>query len=58
MKIKECKIMNIHDVGFIDPHVINGYVLKQHPKDVESDLYMFLTKQQLKSHILFPYVFG
>ena len=43
--------MNINDVGFIDPHVINGYVLKQHPKDVESDLYMFLTKQQLKSPI-------
>ena len=49
---------NIHDVGFIDPHIINGHVLQNHPQDVESDLYMFLKKQELKSDILFPYHFG
>lgn len=52
------RIRNIHDVGFIDPHIVNGYVLEKHPQDVEKDLYKFLTKQQLKSHILFPYHFG
>nr|XP_051202844.1 uncharacterized protein LOC127316464 [Lolium perenne] len=52
------RIRNIHDVGFIDPQIVNGYVLKQHPADVEEDLYQFLKKQQLKSQILFPYHFG
>ena len=41
-----------------DPHIVNGHVLEKHPEDVEKDLYKFLTKQQLKSHILFPYHFG
>ena len=58
LKIWECKIRNIHDVGFIDPHIVNGHVLQNHPEDVEKDLYKFLRKHQLKSHILFPYHFG
>jgi hypothetical protein len=58
MKIKECEVRNIHDVGFIDPHIVNGYVLEHHPADVEEDLWQFLTKQELKSDILFPYHFG
>jgi hypothetical protein len=44
MKLGECKERNILDVGFIDPHIINGHVLANHPQDVESDLYMFLKK--------------
>jgi hypothetical protein len=58
MKIKECRVRNILDVGFIDPHIVNGYVLEHHPADVEEDLWQFLTKQELKSDILFPYHFG
>ena len=58
MKIKECRVRNIHDVGFIDPHIVNGYVLEKHLADVEEDLWRFLTKQELKSDILFPYHFG
>jgi hypothetical protein len=58
MKLGECKIKNILDVGFIDPHIINGYVLERYPKDVEKDLYKFLTEQELKSQILFHYHFG
>ena len=58
MKIGECKIKNIHDVGFIDPHIVNEYVLENQPRDVEQDLWDFLRKQQLKSQILFPYNFG
>jgi hypothetical protein len=57
MKIGECKIKNIHDVGFIDPHIVNEYVLENQPRDVEQDLWNFLRKQQLKSQILFPYNF-
>nr|XP_051210356.1 uncharacterized protein LOC127327617 isoform X2 [Lolium perenne] len=58
MKLGECKKRNIHDVGFIDPHIVNGYVLERYPQDVERDLYKFLKEQQLKSQILFPYHFG
>ena len=58
LKIWECKIGNMHDVGFIDPRIVNLYVLEKHPQDVEKDLYKFLAKQQLKSHILFPCHFG
>jgi hypothetical protein len=58
MKIGECQKRNIHDVGFIDPHIVNEYVLERHPRDVEQDLWDFLRKQQLKSQILFPYNFG
>jgi hypothetical protein len=57
MKLGECKRRNILDVGFIDPHIINGYVLEKYPQDVEKDMYEFLTKQELKSEILFPYHF-
>ena len=52
------QIRNINDVGFIDPHIVNSYVLKHHPDDVEEDLFRFIRKQQLKSDILFPYHFG
>jgi hypothetical protein len=38
MKIRECRIRNINDVGFIDPQIVNGYVLEKHPADVEQDL--------------------
>jgi hypothetical protein len=58
MKLGECKKKNIFDVGFIDPHIINGHMLANHPQDVESDMYMFLKNQELKSEILFPYHFG
>ncbi|KAK1677071.1 hypothetical protein QYE76_037919 [Lolium multiflorum] len=58
MKKREMRIRNIHDVGFIDPHIVNSYVLEHHPADVEDDLWRFIRKQQQKSDILFPYHFG
>jgi hypothetical protein len=58
MKLGECKKRNSCDVGLIDPHIFNGHVLANHPQDVESDMYMFLKNQELKSEILFPYHFG
>ena len=39
MKIKECRVRNIHDVGFIDPHIVNGHVLERYPADVEASSY-------------------
>ncbi|XP_051184074.2 uncharacterized protein [Lolium perenne] len=58
MKKREMRIRNIHDVGFIDPHIVNSHVLEHHPADVEDDLWRFIRKQQQKSDILFPYHFG
>nr|XP_051197409.1 uncharacterized protein LOC127310811 [Lolium perenne] len=58
MKKREMRIRNIHDVGFIDPQIVNSYVLEHHPADVEDDLWRFIRKQKLKSDILFPYHFG
>ncbi|KAK1629274.1 hypothetical protein QYE76_003589 [Lolium multiflorum] len=58
MKKRECIIRNIHDVGFIDPHIVNSYVLQHFPADMEADLWMFFSRQELKSDILFPYHFG
>jgi hypothetical protein len=47
----------MYDVGFIDPYIVNEIVLQRHPKDVENDIYTFLTEQNLRSDILFPYNF-
>ena len=46
------------DNPFIDPQIVNSYVLEHHPDDVEDDLWRFIRKQELKSDILFPYHFG
>ena len=53
----ECKRSRRYDVGFIDPYIINEYTLKNHPKDVEEDLYRFLTEHNFVKEILFPYNF-
>ena len=58
MKRRECDQKSIGAVGFIDPHIVNGHNLKEHPLDVENDLYMFLKKQEGRTEILFPYNFG
>ena len=57
MKLRECDKKSIGAVGFIDPHVVNGYNLKKHTLDVENDLYMFLKNQEGRTEILFPYNF-
>jgi hypothetical protein len=53
----EYKQKNIHDVGFVDPYIINEKILQDHPKDVENDLFTFFTKLSLKREIIFPYNF-
>jgi hypothetical protein len=57
MKMLECKRRGMYDVGFIDPYIVNEIMLQRHPKDVEHDLYAFLTKQNLRSDSLFLYNF-
>jgi hypothetical protein len=44
----ECKRRGMYDVGFTDLYIVNKIVLQHHPKDVEHDLYTFLTEQSLR----------
>jgi hypothetical protein len=53
----KCKKKGIYDVGFVDPYIVNEKMFQDHPKDVEHDLYIFLTEQSLEREILFPYNF-
>jgi hypothetical protein len=53
----ECKQRGMFDIGFINPYIVNEIMLQCHSKDVENDMYTFLTEQNLKSEILFPYNF-
>jgi len=57
MKMMECKRDRHFEVGFVDPYIINERMLKDHPKDVETDLTNFLIKQGFCTEILFPYNF-
>jgi hypothetical protein len=43
--------------SFIEPDIVNKITLQRHPKDVENDLYAFLTEQNFRSEILFSYNF-
>jgi hypothetical protein len=40
----ECNTKGIFDIGFIDSYIVNEKMLQGHPKDVEHDLFTFLTK--------------
>ena len=57
MKMLEFKQEAIFDIGFIDPNIINGFVVEKYPIDTEAALLGFLTAQNTKSNILFPYNF-
>jgi hypothetical protein len=57
MKMLECKQRGMFDIGFIDPFIVNEMTLQHHLKDVENAIYTFLTEQNLRSDILFPYNF-
>jgi hypothetical protein len=49
----ECKEKGIYDVGFVDPYIVNEKMLQQHPKDVEHDLFTFLSSKILKGKFYF-----
>ena len=57
MKILECKRGQIYDLGFIDPNTVHEVTVKKYAKDTEDYLLRFLTKQETKMEILFPYNF-
>jgi hypothetical protein len=57
MKMLECKQRRMFNIGIIDPYIVNEITLQHHPKDVENDIYIFLTEQNLRTNILFPYNF-
>ncbi|KAK1610666.1 hypothetical protein QYE76_034339 [Lolium multiflorum] len=54
MKIGEFQKRNIHDVGFIDPHIVNGYVLERFPRDVEKDLKYSRIDETNARGLIFP----
>ena len=45
-------------IGFIDPYIVNDFMLEKYPKIMEDEIHMFLTKQFHCSDILFPYKHG
>jgi hypothetical protein len=53
----KCKQRGMFDVGLIEPYIVKEIMLQRYPKDVENDMYTFLTEQNLRSEILFPYNF-
>jgi hypothetical protein len=57
MKIQECRKEGIWGVGFIDPNAINEVTIRNHAKDTERLLLMFLKEHHTKTEILFPYNF-
>ena len=57
MKMLECKRARKYGAGFIVPYIVNEYTLKNHPKDVDEDLCMFLTENNFVKEILFSYNF-
>ena len=58
MKIRECRIAGIWDIGFIDPDKIHVEMIKDHAADTEDVLLTFFKNQSTKKEILFPYNFG
>ena len=58
MKIRECRLGGIWDIGFIDPDKVHVETIKDHPEDTEDVLLTFFKKQSTKKEIRFPYNFG
>ena len=57
MKIRECRVGGIWDIGFIDPDKIHEVTVEQYAQDTEDVLLTFLKRQSTKKEILFPYNF-
>ena len=57
MKIRECRVGGIWDIGFIDPDKIYQVTVEQHAQDTEHVLLTFLKRQSTKKEIFFPYNF-
>ena len=57
MKIRECRMGGIWDIGFIDPDKIYEVTVEQCAEATENVLLTFLKRQSTKKEIFFPYNF-
>ena len=55
MKILECNIGHIYDLGFVDCNFVHEVTLKTKPKETEDNLLQVLTHFSNRREILFPY---
>ena len=51
MKIRECRIAGIWDIGFIDPDKVHVEMIKDHPEDTEDVLLTFKKTKYQKGNI-------
>jgi len=58
MKIRECRLGGIWDIGFIDPDKVHVKTVEENPVNTEDVLLTFFKRQSTKKEILFPYNFG
>ena len=58
MKICECRLGGIWDIGFIDPDKVHVKTVDENPVNTEDVLLTFFKRQSTKKEILFPYNFG
>ena len=57
MKIRECRVGGIWDIGFIDPDKVHELTVDQYAKDTEDVLLTSLKRQSTRKEILFSYNF-
>ena len=57
MKILQCKIGQIYDIGFIDPNFVHETSLKDFCIETENNLIKALSFFETKREIIFPYNF-
>ena len=60
MKIRECRMGGIWDIGFIDPDKVHEVTVEDplYVQDTEDRLLTFFKRQSTKKEIPFPYNFG
>nr|XP_051205697.1 uncharacterized protein LOC127319759 [Lolium perenne] len=58
MKIRECRIGQIYDIGFVDPYTVHEHSVQHYPKDTEDNLVSALRQHAHKREILFSYNFS
>ena len=58
MKIRECRLEGIWDIGVIDPDKVHVKTVDENPVNTEDILLTFFKRQSTKREILFPYNFG
>ena len=58
MKIRECRLGGIWDIGFIDPDKVHVKTVDENPVNTEDVLLTFFKRQSTKKEILFPYNLG